>query len=66
MINGEEAICGTDNNEGSSVEKRGILQRSFEYIFKCVEQAKHAAESSNDGSHFEYLIRCSYLEIYNE
>jgi kinesin family protein 15 len=42
------------------------MQRSFEYIFDCVEKARQKAESSSDTQHFEYLVRCSYLEIYNE
>lgn len=42
------------------------MQRSFEYIFENVESALKRAEASNDSQHFEYLIRCSYLEIYNE
>jgi kinesin family protein 15 len=40
------------------------MQRSFEYIFEQVETAKKKAEASGD--HFEFLIRFSYLEIYNE
>ena len=45
------------------------MQRSFEYIFECVEKAKVKVEienSTGEAQHFEYLIRCSYLEIYNE
>ena len=51
-----------DNN--SQYDKVGLMPRSFEYIFDCVEKLKAKAEQSNDA--FTYLIRCSYLEIYNE
>jgi len=42
------------------------MQRSFEYIFESLDDLKGKAESSADKYQFEYLIRCSYLEIYNE
>ena len=42
------------------------MQRSFEYIFDSLDDLKKKAESSEDKYQFEYLIRCSYLEIYNE
>jgi kinesin family protein 15 len=42
------------------------MQRSFEYIFECLEKEMAAAESNAESYQFEYLIRCSYLEIYNE
>jgi len=50
----------------SDNSKVGLMPRSFDYIFECVEKAKHKAEQAGDGSHFSYLVRCSYLEIYNE
>lgn len=37
-------------------EMRGVIPNSFSHIFECVK-------ASTD---VEYLIRCSYLEIYNE
>ena len=47
MINGEEAIYGSFRKDGGSEqEKRGLMQRSFEYIFDCVEKAKKKAEST--------------------
>lgn len=42
------------------------MQRSFEYIFEVLDQERSNAEGSGDAYQFEYLIRCSYLEIYNE
>ena len=38
------------------------MPRAFSYVFESIEKAKQRAETV----HFEYLIRCSYLEIYNE
>jgi kinesin family member 15 len=40
------------------------MQRSFEYIFESVENEKSQAQLN--GSEMKYLIKCSYLEIYNE
>ena len=37
---------------------RGIIPNSFQHIFDCVNKA------TQDGG--EYLVRASYLEIYNE
>ena len=42
------------------------MQRSFEYIFQNIEAQKKLIEDKNDGSELSYLIKCSYLEIYNE
>lgn len=41
------------------------MPRAFEYIFEQIEKQKKLKESEKEG-HFEYLVRCSYLEIYNE
>ena len=40
------------------------MQRSFERIFACIEQEKQEAEQN--GTEIKYLIKTSYLEIYNE
>lgn len=36
--------------------QRGIMPRSFESIFDAIE----------DGDDKQYLVRCTYLELYNE
>jgi Kinesin motor domain len=41
------------------------MQRSFEYIYDQVDRQRKIIEAQQS-SHFESLIRCSYLEIYNE
>lgn len=65
LINGEEQIQDTlKKDAGPEYDKRGIMQRSFEYIFERVETEKLKAEQQHDN--FQFLIRCSYLEIYNE
>jgi len=38
------------------------MPRSFEFIFGQIEKIKQKSKKDS----FEYLIRCSYLEIYNE
>lgn len=40
------------------------MQRSFEHIFNCIEQDRQNAEQQ--GNEVKYLIKTSYLEIYNE
>ena len=37
---------------------RGIIPNCFAHIFGCIDS------NSEDGK--KYLVRCSYLEIYNE
>lgn len=39
------------------------MPRSFEFIFNQIDRIKSRCKGANT---FEYLIRCSYLEIYNE
>ena len=38
-------------------EERGIMPRSFDDIFKCI---------ADDSNQTQFLVRASYLEIYNE
>ena len=40
------------------------MQRSFEHIFTCMENERQEAEVN--GSEVKYLVKTSYLEIYNE
>jgi len=42
------------------------MQRSFEYIFKNIDAQTKLVEEKGDGSELSFLIKCSYLEIYNE
>ncbi|PIK61792.1 Kinesin-like protein KIF15 [Apostichopus japonicus] len=42
-------------------ELRGVIPRSFEYLFSLVNR-----EREKQGDKFEFLCRCSFLEIYNE
>ena len=37
QINGEETLIGASNTGSQNYEKRGIMQRSFEYMFDCME-----------------------------
>ena len=41
----------------SSEEEKGIIPRTFQQIFGCIDEAPEGTK---------YLVRCSYLEIYNE
>ena len=40
------------------------MQRSFEYPFGCMEKQRKDAEAN--GVEMQFLIKASYLEIYNE
>ena len=40
------------------------MQRSFEYIFGVLEERK--AEADKNKTEFQFLVKSSYLEIYNE
>ena len=42
------------------------MQRSYEYIFQNIEAQRKLVEEKADGSELSFLIKCSYLEIYNE
>ena len=43
--------------DSSSDELKGIIPKAFSHIFGCID-----GESGNK----KFLVRCSYLEIYNE
>ena len=45
---------------------RGLMQRSYEYIFQLIEAQTNLVQEKADGSELSFLIKCSYLEIYNE
>jgi hypothetical protein len=38
--------------------ERGIIPNAFEHIFGCIDDAQNKEK--------KFLVRCSYLEIYNE
>jgi len=42
----------------SNPELRGIIPKSFEHVFRTL--------GSNTDSSKQFMVRCSYLEIYNE
>lgn len=50
--------------EAEVEDNRGLMQRSFEHLFAAMEDDKREAEQN--GSELQYLVKCSYLEIYNE
>jgi kinesin family protein 15 len=45
-------------------EQAGIMPRSFDYIFKRIDDLRQEAET--DHNNIEFLVKSSYLEIYNE
>lgn len=45
MIHGEETLIGASNvNDEAMQEKRGLMQRSFEHLFECMENQKLEAQ----------------------
>lgn len=39
-------------------QERGIIPNAFEHIFGCIDSVENKQK--------KFLVRCSYLEIYNE
>jgi len=52
--NFEDIENGTDSEENI-----GIMPRAFEYIFNCIREKEEKED-------VEFLVKCSYFEIYNE
>lgn len=46
--------------------QRGLIPRTFEYLFECIRAEEQAEQESQDGNGREFLCKCSYVEIYNE
>jgi Kinesin motor domain len=44
----------------ADAEHRGIIPNAFEHIFGFID------DCPNNKSTMKFLVRCSYLEIYNE
>ena len=64
QVNGEETLIGASSATDQLHDKRGLMQRSFEYIFDCMEREK--LEAQKQGIEMQFLVKSSYLEIYNE
>lgn len=66
LIHGEETLIGASNvnDENPMQEKRGLMQRSFEHLFECMDNQK--LEMKKQGIEIQFLVKTSYLEIYNE
>ena len=64
QVNGEETLIGASNTGTKNHDMRGIMQRSFEYMFECMETQKE--EAKKQGIEMQFLVKSSYLEIYNE
>ncbi|XP_038077912.1 kinesin-like protein KIF15 [Patiria miniata] len=54
-------MMGPDEADNFHHELRGVIPRSFEYLFSLVNR-----EREKQGERFEFLCRVSFLEIYNE
>lgn len=64
IVDGQDTLIGASNTDESMQQMRGLMQRSFEYIFTRIEQKK--AEAEKKGIEMQFLVKSSYLEIYNE
>ena len=53
-------IQGNGLDTNIDMDKRGILPRVFEYLFSEIYN------ENDKSSKMDYLIKCGYLEIYNE
>ena len=45
--------------------ERGLIPRTFEYLFERIAQKEATANEGRPGS-VQFTVRCSYMEIYNE
>eukprot|EP00036_Acanthoecidae_sp_10tr_P014128 CAMPEP_0206294754 /NCGR_PEP_ID=MMETSP0106_2-20121207/4819_1 /ASSEMBLY_ACC=CAM_ASM_000206 /TAXON_ID=81532 /ORGANISM="Acanthoeca-like sp., Strain 10tr" /LENGTH=1315 /DNA_ID=CAMNT_0053725397 /DNA_START=71 /DNA_END=4018 /DNA_ORIENTATION=+ len=50
-----------DDDDNIVAKKRGLMPRCFEHLFSLVSR-----EISKKGDRLNYLVTCSFLEIYNE
>lgn len=48
--------------------QRGLIPRTFEYLFECIRAEEEASRenASPEAGEREFLCKCSYVEIYNE
>ncbi|KAI6074717.1 Kinesin-like protein KIF15 isoform X1 [Aix galericulata] len=54
-------MMGPSDSENFTHSLRGVIPRSFEYLFFLIEREKEKA-----GSGKSFLCKCSFIEIYNE
>ncbi|KAJ7421652.1 Kinesin-like protein KIF15 [Pitangus sulphuratus] len=54
-------MMGPSDSDNFSHSLRGVIPRSFEYLFFLIEREKEKA-----GSGKSFLCKCSFIEIYNE
>ncbi|XP_042522024.1 kinesin-like protein KIF15 [Dipodomys spectabilis] len=54
-------MMGPSESDNFSHNLRGLIPRSFEYLFSLIDREK---EKAGDGKSF--LCKCSFIEVYNE
>ncbi|XP_060060806.1 kinesin-like protein KIF15 isoform X2 [Erinaceus europaeus] len=54
-------MMGPSESDNFSHNLRGVIPRSFEYLFSLIEREKQKA-----GAGKSFLCKCSFIEIYNE
>ncbi|XP_008069564.1 kinesin-like protein KIF15 isoform X2 [Carlito syrichta] len=54
-------MMGPSESDNFSHNLRGVIPRSFEYLFSLIEREKEKA-----GAGKSFLCKCSFIEIYNE
>uniref|UniRef100_A0A803YML4 Kinesin family member 15 n=1 Tax=Meleagris gallopavo TaxID=9103 RepID=A0A803YML4_MELGA len=57
----ESCMNGPSDSDNFTHSLRGVIPRSFEYLFFLIEREKEKA-----GSGKSFLCKCSFIEIYNE
>ena len=56
---------GPEGDVGTESEARGLIPRTFEYLFTKIAHKEATANSEHPGS-LQFSVRCCYMEIYNE
>ncbi|XP_008847718.1 kinesin-like protein KIF15 [Nannospalax galili] len=54
-------MMGPSDSDNFSHNLRGVIPRSFEYLFSLIDREKEKA-----GSGKSFLCKCSFIEVYNE
>lgn len=52
-------MMGVGQEDPKAFEKRGLVPRTLEHLFECIDKEQEESRT-------EYLVKCTFLEIYNE
>ncbi|GAB1294857.1 Kinesin-like protein KIF15 [Apodemus speciosus] len=60
-------MMGPSDSDNFSHNLRGVIPRSFEYLFSLIDREKEKENTSScAGAGKSFLCKCSFIEVYNE